>query len=106
MLGSAPVSRTVFFLGITSLLNDISSEMVSAILPLHLVVNLNLSPFAFGVIDGLHLGVSAVVRPISGYLADRIRRLKEVAFAGYALSAASRLGLLVVGSSVNGIIGV
>jgi MFS family permease len=100
---SACVSRTVLFLGITSLLTDISSEMVTAILPLYLVVNLNLSPFIFGVLDGVYLGATTVVRPISGYLADRVRRLKEVAFAGYALSAASRLGLLAVGSSASAI---
>jgi hypothetical protein len=36
---------------------------------------------------------------LSGYIADRSRRLKEVAFAGYAFSAISRLGLLIVGSA-------
>jgi hypothetical protein len=50
------VSRTVLFLGLTSLFTDISSEMVSTILPLYLVFNLQLTPLAFGVIDGLYLG--------------------------------------------------
>jgi len=98
-LASTRVSRTVLFLGLTSLFTDISSEMVTAILPLYLVLNLNLSPLVFGVIDGLYLGASAIVRLASGYLADRTRRLKEVAFAGYAFSAVSRLGLLIVGST-------
>ncbi|HET8646380.1 MAG TPA: MFS transporter, partial [Vicinamibacteria bacterium] len=60
---------------------------------------LNLTPLAFGVIDGLYLGSSALVRLIAGYWADRTRRHKEVAVSGYALSALSRLGLLVAGGA-------
>ena len=89
----------MLFLGLTSFFTDISAEMVTAILPLYLVINLNLSPLVFGVIDGLYLGASAILRLVTGYLADRTRRLKEVAFAGYAFSAVSRLGLLIAGSA-------
>jgi MFS family permease len=93
------VGPTVLLLGMTSMLTDISSEMVSTILPLYLVLNLGLSPLAFGVIDGLYLGGAAIVRLISGFLADRTRQHKEIAVAGYALSAISRLGLLLVGGA-------
>src|SRR5690606_12760154 len=78
------VSATVLMLGFTSLFTDISAEMVSTILPMYLVLNLGLSPFAFGVIDGLYLGGAAIVRLIAGYMADRSRKHKEIAFAGYA----------------------
>jgi len=81
----------------TSLFTDISAEMISTVLPLYLVLNLGLSPLAFGVIDGLYLGAAAIVRLISGFLADRSRKHKEIAVTGYALSAISRLGMLVVG---------
>jgi MFS family permease len=91
------VSQTVLMLGLTSMFTDISSEMVSTILPMYLVLNLHLSPLAFGVLDGLYLGGAAVVRLFSGFMADRSRRHKEIAVAGYALSAVSRLGLLLVG---------
>lgn len=92
------VSATVLMLGFTSLFTDISAEMVSTILPMYLVLNLGLSPFAFGVIDGLYLGGAAIVRLIAGYMADRSRKHKEIAFAGYAFSAISRIGLLLVGN--------
>jgi MFS family permease len=92
------VSATVLMLGFTSLFTDISAEMVSTILPMYLVLNLGLSPFAFGVIDGLYLGGAAIVRLIAGYMADRSRKHKEIAFAGYAFSAVSRIGLLLVGN--------
>jgi MFS family permease len=77
---------------------DISSEMVAAILPIFVTVGLGLSPLAFGVVDGLYQGVSAVTRLAGGYVADRTRRPKTVATTGYALSAASKLVLLPAGS--------
>src|SRR5688500_19169370 len=83
------VSRNVFFLGLTSFFTDISSEMVSTILPLYFMMFLRLSPLQFGVVDGLYQGVSALVRVGGGLAADRTRRHKEVATLGYALSAIS-----------------
>jgi len=97
------VGRTVFLLGLTSMLTDISSEMVSAILPLYLLVQLHFSPFQVGVTDGLYQGASVLVRMVSGWIADRWRRPKEVASVGYGLSAISRVGFLLAGSSWGGI---
>ncbi len=91
------VGRNVFFLGLTSLLTDISSEMVTATLPLYLLLTLRLAPLQFGLIDGLNQGASVLVRVASGLIADRWRRAKEVATTGYALSAITRIGLLFVG---------
>ena len=93
------VSPTVWYLGFTSCLTDISSEMVNGILPLYVVGFLRLTPLQFGVIDGLYQGVSAVLRLAGGVLADRWHRHKEAAAAGYALSAVCKLGLLVTGAS-------
>jgi predicted MFS family arabinose efflux permease len=75
--------------------------MVASVLPLYLVVQLNLSPLAFGALDGLYNGVTAVTRWAGGIVGDRWRRHKEVAAAGYVLSAVSRLGLLLVGRDVS-----
>jgi len=91
------VGINVFFLGLTSLLTDISSEMVTATLPLYLLLTLRLAPLQFGLIDGLNQGASVLVRVASGLIADRWRRAKEVATAGYAFSAICRIGLLLVG---------
>ena len=102
----ASVGSTVFFLGLTSLLTDISSEMVTATLPLYLLLTLRLAPLQFGVIDGLNQGASVLVRIASGLVADRWRRAKEVATGGYGFSALCRIGLLLVGRSWLGISGV
>jgi MFS family permease len=95
--GAVPERRTgstVVLLGLVSLFTDVSSESVSAVLPLYLTVVVGLSPLAFGFVDGLYQGVSALVRILGGWLSDRSDRPKWVAFAGYGLSAASKVLLL------------
>lgn len=92
--GVRTVSSTVITLGVVSMLTDISSESVSAILPLYITGFLGLSTIAFGVLDGMYQGVSAVVRIAGGYASDRLDQPKWVAFVGYALAAVARVGLL------------
>ncbi|BDH03949.1 MFS transporter [Streptomyces seoulensis] len=90
------VAPTVLALGTVSLITDVSSEMVTAVLPLYLVAGLGLSPLGFGLLDGVYNGVSALVRLVGGHLADRGGgHHKWVAGAGYALSAACKPLLLV-----------
>ncbi|MDR7252434.1 MFS family permease [Nocardioides sp. BE266] len=89
-----PVGRVVIILGVVSMLTDISSESVAAILPLYLTVVVGLTPVAYGFIDGLYQGVSALVRLGGGWLADAADRPKWVAFLGYGVSAIARVFLL------------
>ncbi|SDY99526.1 Nitrate/nitrite transporter NarK [Amycolatopsis xylanica] len=97
------MSGNVLALGTVSLVTDISSEMVTAILPVYLVLGLHLSPAAYGLVDGLYTGATAFLRLIGGYVADRVRRRKAVAGFGYGLSAVAKLGLLAAGSSAAAI---
>ena len=94
------VPRTVVLLGLTSLLTDISSEAVAAVLPLYLVYAAGFSPLALGVIDGLYRGAAAITALASGFWADRRKRHKEVATLGYGLSAVTKLGLVAAGGAV------
>ncbi|WP_367650500.1 MFS transporter [Nocardioides sp. zg-DK7169] len=87
----APVVVT---LGLVSLLTDISSESVAAILPLYLTVGLGVSTLAYGLIDAVYQGVSALVRIAAGWSADRSGHPKWVALIGYALSCVARVGFL------------
>jgi MFS family permease len=52
------------------------------------------SALAYGFIDGIYQGVSAVVRLLGGWIADRADHPKRVATVGYAVSAVSRASLL------------
>ncbi|MFI1647159.1 MFS transporter [Streptomyces avidinii] len=97
------VPATVLALGAVSLVTDISSEMVTAVLPLYLVLGLGLTPLQFGFLDGMFNGATALVRLLGGRLADRRGHHKRVAGAGYLLSALSRLGLLLAGSATGAI---
>src|SRR3954452_12943250 len=107
LLSRAPtrtrVRRTVVMLGLTSLFTDISSEMVVTVLPLYLVYVGGFTPLALGLIDGLYQGATALVSLASGYIGDRWRRHKDVATAGYGLSAVCKLGLAAAGTAMSGI---
>jgi MFS family permease len=94
-----PLTSTVLFLGLTSMFTDISSEMVSTVLPIYLMLSLQLSPLQFGVVDGLYQGVAAVMAVGCAFAADRWHRHKEIASAGYGLSAICKLAFLAVGSA-------
>jgi hypothetical protein len=89
------VSSNVLFLGLTSMLTDISAEMVAVVLPIYLTIELRWSALHFGIFDSLYQGISVLLRPIAGCIADRHQRYKEVASIGYALSTGCKLGLMV-----------
>ena len=88
------VSSVVISLGMVSMFTDISSESVSAILPLYITGVLGLSTVAYGFIDGLYQGVSAIVRIAGGWAADKGDQPKWIAFFGYGIAAIARVGLL------------
>ncbi|WP_333772764.1 MFS transporter [Streptomyces sp. IBSBF 3136] len=99
--GRAPgrrVAPVVLVLGTVSLITDVSSEMVTAVLPLYLVTTLGFSPLGFGTLDGVYNGVSALVQLTGGHLADRVRNHKLLAGLGYGLSALCKPLLLLAGS--------
>jgi MFS family permease len=97
------VSRNVVLLGLVSLFTDISSEMVATVLPAYVFFALGGSPLAVGAIEGVYQGATAVMRVVGGVAADRRRRYKQVAAAGYGISAACKLALLGLGNTVGGL---
>jgi MFS family permease len=97
------IGRTVLLLGTTSLLTDISSEMVSTILPIYIVFALGATPLQFGIVDGIYQGATAFVRLLAGVASDRKGRHKPIASIGYGISAVCKLGLILAGSSLAAI---
>jgi MFS family permease len=97
LLSLKGVSTTVITLGWVSLITDVSSEMVAAVLPLFVMLELGLSPAAYGAIDGAYQAGSVLARLVGGYLGD-LRQPKWVAMAGYAISAGCKLLLTVAAS--------
>ncbi len=86
-----PVPVTVWMLGLVSLLMDVSSEMINALLPLYLAGGLGASALAIGFIEGFSVAVATVSKFLSGVLADISKRAKPLAVLGYSLGALSRL---------------
>lgn len=97
--GGRLVAGNVLALGMVSFVTDISAEMVTAVLPLYLVLTLGLSPLQFGALDGLYAGVTSLVRLLGGHASDRLGRPKLVAGIGYGMSAVCKAGLLLAGGS-------
>ncbi|MGZ5039448.1 MAG: MFS transporter [Usitatibacter sp.] len=88
---SAPaIPRGVWVLGFVSLLMDVSSEMIHALLPLYLTVTLGASALAVGVIEGAAEATALIVKIFSGTLSDRWRKRQAIAAFGYGLAALSK----------------
>lgn len=88
------VPANVWGLGVTSMLTDVSSEMVLSVLPAYLVMTGGLAPLALGFAAGVHEGGPMLAAWAGGLIADRSGRRKLTAGSGYALSALCRLGWL------------
>ncbi|MFZ2603736.1 MAG: MFS transporter, partial [Candidatus Omnitrophota bacterium] len=73
----------IVLLGITSLLTDISSEMVYPILPVYLVSILGASPAILGLIEGIAESSSSLLKVFSWYFSDRIAKRKPLTILGY-----------------------
>lgn len=76
----------VVLLGLTSLLNDVASDMVAPLLPLFLAGTLGAGPAAIGLIEGVADSTASLVKLWSGRQADRTGARKGLAMAGYVLS--------------------
>ncbi|SES24952.1 MFS transporter [Actinokineospora terrae] len=100
------VPTTVVLLGTVSLLTDISSEMVTAFLPIYVIFNLQMSYLQLGLLDGIYTGATAVLRLVGGHVSDRVHRHKAVAVVGYGMSAVTKLAFPAIGASSVGLGGV
>jgi MFS family permease len=81
------VPRGVWILGFVSLLMDVSSEMIHALLPVFVVGTLGASTVMLGLLEGFAEAVAQVMKLFSGLLSDRWRSRKGLALVGYGLAA-------------------
>jgi MFS family permease len=90
MAARPPLPRSVWVLGIVSLLMDLSSEIYHALLPAFLTVTLGLSVTMMGLIDGIAEGTANMAKLVSGRLSDRQARRKPWIVLGYGMAAVSK----------------
>jgi len=84
------IPRPVWFLGLTSLFTDAATEMIYPLLPVYLSRVLGASAVSLGIIEGVAEGVNSLLKVLSGYWSDRVRRRRPIVIAGYALSSLAR----------------
>jgi len=84
------LNPNVFFLGMVSLLTDISSEMIFTLVPLFLS-NVLKAPFTvIGLIGGLSESVDAIFRIFSGWISDKVGKRKPLTVLGYSISTIAK----------------
>ncbi len=84
------LQRNILFLGVVSLLTDVSSEMIYPLLPLFLASVLGVSIPFIGLIEGVAESTASFMKVVSGWLSDRSRRRKPFVWIGYGLSTAMK----------------
>lgn len=84
------LKKNVFHLGLVSLFNDFSNEMIQSVMPVFLAVSLGVPPVGVGLIEGVADAVSSFVRVFSGWLSDKINRRKLPVVLGYVISVSTR----------------
>ena len=90
--------RNIVFLGFISFFMDVSSEMVYPIIPLYLTAAFGATPALVGVIEGIAESTASLLKVFSGYITDKYKKKKPIAFAGYATGLLYKLALLFAGS--------
>ena len=83
----AKLPRGIWVLGLVSMLMDISSEMIHALLPVYLVTVLGASTLTVGFIEGIAEATASTTKIFSGALSDWLGRRKLLAALGYGLAA-------------------
>jgi MFS family permease len=82
--------RNVVAIGLVSLLNDASSEIIYPLLPAFLAITLGASPRAIGIVEGTAESVSSLLKLFSGHFSDRLGRRKGLVVFGYGLASVVR----------------
>ncbi|MGY3528523.1 MFS family permease [Bradyrhizobium sp. USDA 4452] len=83
----ARIPAGVWALGFVSMLMDVSSEMIHALLPVYLVTVLGTSMVTVGFIEGIAEATASITKIFSGALSDWLGKRKLLAAIGYGIAA-------------------
>jgi MFS family permease len=84
------IHPNIWFLTIASFLTDVSSEMLTNLIPLFLYNILGVQASIIGLIDGIAEATASLVKIYSGVLSDRLGKRKLLTVLGYALSTLAK----------------
>ena len=91
--------RTVIVLGGVSLLMDVSSEMIHALLPVFLISVVGAGPLMLGLIEGVGEAAALFAKVVAGAVSDRMRLRKPLVMLGYLMSALAKPLFALAGSA-------
>ena len=75
------LTRNIIIVGFVSLFTDLSSQMVFPLIPLYLI-SLGAGAWVVGLVEGAAETTASLLKVISGYWSDKIKRRKPFVFAG------------------------
>jgi MFS family permease len=84
------IPAAIWVLGFVSMLMDISSEMIHALLPVYMVAVLGTSALTVGIIEGIAEATASITKVFSGALSDWLGKRKFLAALGYGLAALTK----------------
>lgn len=88
--GIRAIPSGIWALGFVSMLMDVSSEMIHALLPVYLVTVLATSAVTVGIIEGIAEATASITKVFSGAISDWLGRRKLLAVLGYGLAAITK----------------
>lgn len=84
------ITRNILILGLVSLFTDLSSQMVFPLIPLFLTTVLGAGAYVVGITEGAAETTASLLKVISGYWSDKIKKRKPFIFFGYSLSSITK----------------
>ncbi len=81
------LAKNILSLGLVSLFTDLSTEMAYPIIPIFLKEVLKVQPLFIGLIEAIAESTASILKTLSGYVSDRLKKRKLFIFIGYSLSA-------------------
>ena len=99
------VHPNVFFMGLTSLLTDVSSELIFTLVPLFLSDVLGATSTLIGLAGGISDSADSLFRIVSGWFSDKIGKRKLLAVMGYSISTAVK-PLMLLANSWGAVVGI
>jgi MFS family permease len=88
----------IVLIGLVSFFVDISTEMVYPIIPLYLTGTFGATPAIVGLVEGIAESLASLLKVLGGYLSDRYKKKKRIAFIGYSTSLLYKIALVLSAS--------
>lgn len=80
------LEKNIFFIGLTSFLMDTTTKMIYAVMPMFLL-SLGASKMELSLIEGIAESTASLIKALSGWWSDKIRKNKPFMIIGYGFTA-------------------